>query len=313
MSKATGPQCAAILGGGSIGASWAALFVQHGFDTRIWDPKLEAAHLAKRVSTYLEEMPTPACNRGTLTVAPTSVAAVGAARFVQECGPEDLALKEALFTEISPALQSGSVVASSTSTFMPTQIQTRCTFAERLLVGHPFNPPHVVPLVEVVCGLRTSPETLASALEVYETLQRRVIVLKSERPGHLANRLQAALWREAIDAVASGLATVEDVDAALTFALGARWALMGPFLTFHLAGGEGGLDHFLDHLGGAFEALWDDLQQPDLDAGLRKELTRQMARRAAGVTAAEWSRWRDARLPGIFDLAATSPALPPGG
>lgn len=304
---------AAILGGGSIGASWAALFVQHGFDTRIWDPHLKAALLAERVRACLDEMAAPACDRGTLTVAPTSAAAVGDARFVQECGPEDLDLKTALFAEIGPALQPGAVVASSTSTLTPTGMQAGCPFAERVLVGHPFNPPHVVPLVEVVCGQRTSPETLASALEVYDALQRRVIVLKGERPGHLANRLQAALWREAVDAVASGFATVEDVDATLTCALGARWALMGPFLTFHLAGGEGGLGHFLDHLGGAFEALWDDLHRPDLDPGLREELVRQMASRSAGHTAAQWSRWRDARLPGIFSLATTVPAVSPGG
>jgi len=264
----------AVLGCGVIGRSWAKLFLAHGYTVKIWDP---APNIQSQLSTFFGD---ELCQRLVLSDSPAQ--AVSGAFFVQESGPESQLKKQALYKEIALTLDEDCIVASSTSTLQPSVLQQDITFADRVLVGHPFNPPHLLPLVEVVGGKQTSPKTVNKALEFYRSLNKTAIHLKKERQGHLANRLQAAVWREAVDAVATGQATVEDVDLAMKTSLGPRWSVMGPFETFHLGGGEGGLEHFFDHLGEAFEALWDDAKRPNVTEKLKQEICQALINSGAG-------------------------------
>ncbi len=256
----------AVLGCGVIGSSWLMAFHAAGHDVRVWDPSLAGSAAGD------------ARDLDRVTLCETPEAAVEGAEFVQESGPEDLAAKRVLFARIGPALEPEAVIASSTSTLQASDMQLGLDCADRILVGHPFNPPHIMPLVEVIGGTRTAEWAVDKAMRFYAALGKHPIRLRVERPGHLANRLQAALWREAVDAVACGQASVADVDAAVTQALGPRWALTGPFATFAIGGGEGGLAHFLAHLGAPFEALWDDARRPHMTAALTQTLVEQATR-----------------------------------
>ena len=282
----------AVLGCGVIGASWVTAFRCAGLAVQVWDPN-------------------PAVSRAVVARHDDGVrfcdspeSAVDGVGFVQENSPESLSTKRELGRRIAGALPSGAIVASSTSTLMPSEIQRGLPFADRLLIGHPFNPPHILPLIEVVGGAETADWAVEAAVRFYRSIGKRPIRLHTERPGHLANRLQAALWREAVDAVASGQASVADVDAAVTLALGPRWALTGPFATFALGGGDGGLAHFLDHLGAPFEALWDDARRPEMTASLRKRLVAELSDTPARLSLAE----RDQRLRHVLAIAGTPPA-----
>lgn len=285
----------AVLGCGVIGSSWIEAFVSKGHRVRAWDPNPDTrTSIANRY-------------RDTVQVFDTPEAAVQEAAFIQESGPEVLETKRELFSRMASTLGARSILASSTSTLQPTQLQAGSGFADRILIGHPFNPPHLIPLVEVVGGVETAPWAINEAMHFYAELGKHPIRLQRERPGHLANRLQAALWREAVDAVASGQATVEDVDAAVTLALGPRWAIMGPFATFHLGGGAGGLAHFLQHLGAPFEALWDDAHRPQLTPQLKQQLVEAVAKIVGQKSPLELSTERDLRLRQV--LAAASAPL----
>ena len=304
-SRGQQPRVVAVLGCGTIGCSWAEAFLAAVCDVRAWDPRpgYEPA-LVSSAARY----------GGTLQVCSTAAGAVAAAQFVQESAPESQELKANLYASIAAALAPTAVVASSTSTIMPSVLQQGCGFAERLLVGHPFNPPHIVPLVEVVGGARTSEESIELAMNFYREVGKHPIRLRTEKLGHLANRLQAALWREAVDAVASGQADVADVDAVITQALGPRWALTGPFATFNLGGGAGGLRHFIEHLGPAFEALWDDAHRPQVTAALTETLIAQTSRAQGDRSVAQIASARDVALIDILHTARTfsTPAPDPG-
>ena len=292
----TQPRVVAVLGCGTIGCSWAEAFLAAGFEVRAWDPH----------PGYQRALLSSAARYGrTLHVCNTAVSAISGAQFVQESAPENLELKAALYASIAAALAPTAVVASSASTIMPSVLQQGCDFAERMLVGHPFNPPHILPLVEIVGGTRTSEQSIELAMGFYRDVGKHPIRLRTERAGHLANRLQAAIWREAVDAVASGQADVADVDAVLTLALGPRWALTGPFATFNLGGGAGGLRHFLQHLGPAFEALWDDARRPLLTAALQERLIAQTSRAQGVRSVAEIAAARDLVLEDILRTAMT--------
>lgn len=286
------PIATAVLGCGVIGASWVTAFRAAGQAVRLWDPNPAAAHAVA------------ARHGDAVTVLDCPEAAVEGAAFVQENGPEDLAVKRELYRRIAGALGSRAIVASSTSTLQASELQDGVEFADRLLIGHPFNPPHIVPLVEVVGGAATAEWAVEKAMSFYVALGKHPIRLRIERPGHLANRLQAALWREAVDAVASGQASVADVDAAVTLALGPRWALTGPFATFALGGGQGGLAHFLEHLGAPFEALWDDERRPHMTASLKQRLVAELDASPRRFDVAD----RDRRLLQILAIAAEDAA-----
>ena len=230
------------------------------------------------------------------------VAAVRGADFVQENAPERLQIKRALYAEIDAALPPEAILASSSSGLMMSELQAGLASAPRMAIGHPFNPPHLIPLVEVVGGRDTAPATVEWCLEFYRRIGKRPIHIRKEAPGHLANRLQAALWREAVSAVVTGLASVEDVDTAISAGPGLRWAAMGPHMTFHLGGGEGGMTHLLAQFSPAFEAWWRTMGTPELTDAVCRQLIEGVAAEARGRDMATLVRERDAVLLPLLEL-----------
>ncbi len=270
----------AVVGAGSIGASWAALVLARGLDVVATDPAPDAEELLRRnLGLRLGELGVTAAHERTRFVDDAAEAVAGA-DLVLECGPERLDLKRELFAVLDGAARPDVLLASSSSGLAPSAFQDGCRHPERVLVTHPFNPPHLVPLVEVVGGEQTSEEALDSAMAVMRHLGKMPIRLRRELPGHVANRLQAALWREAYHLVGEGVVSVSDLDLAISSGPGLRWALLGPFATQHLSGGPGGLEHVLEHLGPPMVEWWDDLGSPRLTpelveklvAGVREEL-----------------------------------------
>ncbi|MGH6896598.1 MAG: 3-hydroxyacyl-CoA dehydrogenase NAD-binding domain-containing protein [Geminicoccaceae bacterium] len=259
----------AVLGAGTIGASWTAQFLARGLAVAIHDP---APDCALRVREFVENAwPTLARLGLSANADPSRVsfhddpaAAVEGAALVQENGPENLELKRRLYAAMEAGLAPDAVVASSTSGLMPSELQAERAAPERYVVGHPFNPPHLIPLVEVVGGRATDPAVVDWTVAFYAALGKRPIKIMREVPGHVANRMQVALYREAIHLVLENVASIEDVDAAIAYGPGLRWALMGPHLAHHLAGGRGGLRHLLEHIGPGIERWWNDLGRPDL-------------------------------------------------
>ncbi len=267
----------AVLGAGVIGASWTALFLAHGLHVDVFEPAPDGE---SSVRDYIREAwPTlqalGVAERGdpeALTFHNDAGHAVKAAQFVQENVPERLAVKHALFAAIEPHLAPEAIVASSASGLMVSEMQAAWKDPSRFMLGHPFNPPHLIPLVELLVNDRTADGVLETAEAFYAQVSKVTIRVMREVPAHVSNRLQAALWREAIHLVQSGVATVEDVDKAVWAGPGLRWAAMGPTMLFHLAAGAGGLPEFYNRYGDSFNRWWDDLGTPVLDDKLAKQL-----------------------------------------
>lgn len=259
-----------VLGGGVIGASWASLFTACGYPVRIFDPaagsEAQIRGYAERAAPTLQALGLAcAADPAPMTFHANAASAVEGAVFVQESVPERIEIKHALFAEIEPALAPGAVVASSASGLMLSEMQEGWTNPGRLILGHPFNPPHLIPLVELLANARTDADVLEKAEAFYAACGKVTIRLKKEVPGHAANRLQAALWREAISLVAEGVATVEDVDKAVWAGPGLRWAAMGPHMLFHLGAGELGLGEFCSRYEPSFRRWWDSMKDVSLD------------------------------------------------
>ena len=275
----------ACIGAGVIGGGWAACFLARGFDVVAWDPAPDTgARLRRTVDAAwpaLTELGLDAgADRSRLRVAGSLAQACADAGFVQESAPEDLALKRHLLADVVAATKDDVVVASSTSGFPMSEMATTAADPSRLVVGHPFNPPYLIPLVEVVGGPDTDPAVRRRAAEFYRGIGKSVIEMDRELPGFVANRLQEALWREALHMVAHGEATVEQIDAAITEGPGLRWPVHGPCLTFHLGGGEGGMAHMLDHFGPSLRAPWTRLEAPELTGALRDAMVEGTAAEA---------------------------------
>ncbi len=307
----------AVIGAGTIGASWAATFLSRGLSVRVWDPAPPDAtggeafvrRFVAAAWPALQALGAPCASAEAISFHATPGEAVHGVAFVQESAPERMDAKRALFAALEAALAPGAVVASSSSGLMMTDLARDLRTPERFAIGHPFNPPHLIPLVEVVGGTRTAPETIAFCLDFYRGIGKHPIHLRKEAPGHLANRLQAALWREAVHAVAEGVASVADVDAAVAYGPGLRWAMMGPHLTFHLAGGAGGMAHFMEHLGPATEDWWRSLGQPTLTPAVRRAIVDGVAAEVAGQDIRALAERRDALL---VALLQTIGAMRPG-
>jgi 3-hydroxyacyl-CoA dehydrogenase len=236
--------------------------------------------------------------------------AVADAEFVQESGPERVDLKQALVAEIDVHAPARAVIASSSSGLRPTTIQEACAHhPERVLVGHPFHPAHLIPLVEVVGGEETSAQAVVDAMAFYHGVGKRPVHVRQELAGHLVNRLQAALWREAYSLVARGAATVADVDAAITNGPGLRWAVVGPFAGQHLSGGAGGIAHNLEHLGPPMVAWWEDLTTPEWTPELTARVTAQMDEEMGATTSEQLSDARDRLVLGILAAKAGEDGL----
>ncbi len=308
--SAAGVQRVAVVATGVIGASWAAQFLAHGLDVVATDPaegaekRLRAdveAHWPALEQFGMAEDASP--ERLSFTADPAE--AVADADFVQENGPEREDVKHALFAVLDAAARPEVVLASSSSGLLPTVIARGCALhPERVLIGHPFNPPHLIPLVEVVPGERTSDAAMKRAMEFYTAVGKRPIRLRHELPGHVANRLQGALWREAYSLVERGVASVADIDTAISFGPGLRWAVLGPFVNQHLSGGPGGLAHVLAHLGPPMADVWRDLRDIELTPELVALLVRGVDEELAGIDPAELVADRDAVLQAL--LAAKS-------
>jgi 3-hydroxyacyl-CoA dehydrogenase len=298
----------AVIGAGTIGASWTALFLARGLAVAASDPAPGAETFLRgfvaaawpglaRLSSLPGE---PAWSGLSFHVEPE--AALAGAEFVQESAPEREEVKRALLARLDAALDPAIVIASSSSGLLMSRLQTDCRHPERCLIGHPFNPPHLVPLVEVVGGEKTGSAAIEQALAFYAAIGKQPIHIRREVPGHVANRLQAALWREALHLVAEGVASVADVDTAISAGPGLRWALMGPHLTFHLAGGIGGIDHFLDQFAGPMSSWWESLGNPALSPELRERLAEGIADEAAGRRIDELEARRDRFLVDLLAL-----------
>ncbi|OEV05599.1 3-hydroxyacyl-CoA dehydrogenase NAD-binding domain-containing protein [Streptomyces oceani] len=300
------------VGAGVIGGGWAAHFLARGYDVTAWDPDPEAESKLRRLvdaawPALVQLGLAEGASRDRLTVAPTLEGACAEAQFVQESAPEQLDLKRDLLARLDAATPPGVVIASSTSGYPMTDMQTEAADPSRLLVGHPFNPPYLIPLVEVVGGERTDPDAVAWAARFYDTTGKSVITMDRELPGFIANRLQEALWREALHMVANGEATVREIDDSITEGPGLRWAFMGPCLTFALAGGEGGMAHMLDHFGPSLKAPWTRLEAPELDRKLYDGMVTGCAEAAAGRSSADLVAERDQ---GVIDVLRATGRLP---
>lgn len=288
----------AVVGTGVIGGGWAAHFLRHGLDVVAHDPAPGAeARLRQHVANAwpaLERLGlADGADPARLAFSTELAEAVAEADFIQENAPENGPVKIATLAAIDAASRPDTVIASSTSGFGMTMLQQDCAHPERTVVGHPFNPPYLIPLVEVVGGVRTDPAAVAWAAELYNLTGKKALVMTQELPGFLANRLQEAVWREALHMVGAGEATVEEIDAAMAYGPGLRWAFMGPCLTFHLAGGAGGMGHMLDHFGPALLEPWTRLVAPELTPELRDRMVDGCLRAAAGRSITDLERQRD--------------------
>lgn len=304
----------AVIGAGTIGASWAAYFLSRGLSVTASDP---APNGETFVRDYVRTAwPTlerlglePGASPEKLRFERDPAAAVAGAEFVQESSPEREDMKVKLFERLDLAVPPEVIMASSSSGILISNIAVRCRHAERCIIGHPFNPPHMIPLVEVVGGRRTSPAVIERAIAFYREIGKRPIRIRKEVRGHLVNRLQAALWREAIHLVNEGVATVADVDAGIAYGPGLRWAIMGPHLLFHLAGGVGGMTHFMPHLGVPLARdWWPALGNPELTPEVQKKIIDGVADEADGRTIPELAAERDRCLIAILEALKTARA-----
>jgi carnitine 3-dehydrogenase len=263
----------AIVGTGLIGASWAAQYLASGLDVIATDPAPNAeANLRKSVDDAWELLTAagvaPGASRDRLTFTPDTDEAVSKADLVQESVPERILLKTRVFAQMDAVAPPETILASSASGIPMDGIQAGCKHPERCVIGHPFNPPHIVPLVEVVGGAKTSEDVIERTMQFYASIGKKPIRLRKSVPGHVGNRLQAALYREVLYLIQQGVLSVEDVDIAVSYGLGLRWGTMGPSLQWHLAGGAGGIEHFVKQFMDGFAALMRKLEMPDVTPAL---------------------------------------------
>jgi carnitine 3-dehydrogenase len=277
----------AIVGTGLIGASWAAQYLASGFDVIATDPAPYAeANLRKWVDEAWELLTViglaSGASRDRLTFTADMKEAVSKADFVQENVPERLILKAKVFAQMDQVAPPDSILASSASGITMDLIQSGCKHPERCVIGHPFNPPHVIPLVEVVGGAKTSEAVIERAMAFYASIGKKPIRLRKSVPGHVGNRLQAALYREVLYLIQQGVVSVEDADIAVSYGLGLRWGVMGPSLQWHLGGGAGGIHHFVEHFMDGFVGLMRKLEMPDVTPALMQTIIDGVLKEANG-------------------------------
>ena len=300
----------AVIGTGVIGASWTALFLAHGLDVTATDvaPGAEERlrEYVRNAGPALQRLGAPSAEAaGRLSFTDDLAAAVAGADLVQENGPERIDFKSSLYGKLDVLLPPEVIIASSSSGLTMSEIQLSCrAHPERCVIGHPFNPPHLIPLVEIVGGAQTSEDTIRRVTEFYTALGKRTIRLHKEVPGHVANRLQAALWREVVHLVDSGVVSVADADTAVCWGPGLRWGVMGPNLLFHLGGGAGGIEHFFDQFTGPMTAWWKVLGAPEITPALRKKIVAGVLEEAGTRTLDDLAGRRDEDLLGLLAVRA---------
>lgn len=305
----TQPLRTACLGAGVIGASWATLFAAAGHEVKLYDPAEGAeeavnAYAARAWPTLLELGAATAPEPPRFALSASAEDAVAGADFVQESVPERLEVKHALYRRIEPALAPQAVVASSASGLLVREMQDGWRDPARFVLGHPFNPPHLIPLVELLGNERTDPAALDRAQAFYEDCGKQTIRVRKEVPGHVANRLQAALWREAVSLVTEGVASVEDVDKAIWAGPGLRWAAMGPHMLFALGAGEAGMTEFCRRYAPSFRRWWETLGAPELDAATVAALSEGVAGEQGGRPPRDLMAERDRLIVAMLKASA---------
>jgi carnitine 3-dehydrogenase / betainyl-CoA thioesterase len=299
VTDASAPRAVGLLGAGVIGAGWAARFLLHGVDVRVFDPDPRAGeHVGRAVENarraYAALLAAPLPTPGELTLTASAEEAARGADFVQESVPEREELKRDLLAAAGSVTPDGVVIASSTSGLLPSRLQAGVPRPARVVVGHPFHPVYLLPLVEVCGGEGTSVEALARAEEIYRTVGMAPLRVRKEIDGFVADRLLEALWREALWLVADGVATAGEVDDAIRFGAGLRWSFMGTFLAYRMAGGDAGMRGFLEHFGPALEWPWTKLTDvPPLTPELVDRIASQSDAQAGGRSLADLERERD--------------------
>jgi 3-hydroxyacyl-CoA dehydrogenase len=301
----------AIVGTGVIGASWAAEYLARGFDVVATDPGPNAeANLRKYVDEAWKDLTNIGLSKGAsrdrLTFTKDSKEALSQADLVQENGPERPDFKMKLYAEMDEVTPVDSLLASSSSGITPSVIQSKCKHPERVVIGHPFNPPHIIPLVEVVGGTKTSPEAIQQAISFYASIGKKPIHLKKEIPGHVANRFQAALYREMLYIIEQGILSVEDTDAAVSYGPGLRWGVMGQSLQWHLGGGAGGIKHFMDHLMDPLAGMMKPLGTPNITPELKQKVVDGVMREAGNRSVDELAQAENEVIIGLLRSRAQS-------
>src|ERR1700754_4840680 len=307
MSSQNAIRRIAIVGTGVIGASWAALFLAHGLDVIATDP---APNAEENLREYIDNAwpaleqlgVAPGASKARLSFAAKLSDALEGVDLVQENGPERPDFKIKLFADMDALTPETTILASSSSGIPIGISQSSCKHPERCVIGHPFNPPHLIPLVEVVGSEKTSSETIERSIGFYASIGKRPIHVKKEVVGHVANRLQAALYREIVYLIDQGVLSVTDADAAVSWGPGLRWGLMGPNLLFHLAGGQGGIQHFMEHLAGPMTTWWKDLGNPEFTPDLKEKIVQGVLTEAGNQSIDELAEERDRLLLGLLAL-----------
>jgi carnitine 3-dehydrogenase len=295
-----------ILGTGTIGASWASFYASRGITVKLFDSQPESLNNGLTTARQnlddlqkfeLADGETVEKAWANLTAVTNFTELVRDVEFIHESVVESYDVKKAVFARLDEMTAPSTIIASSSSGLLLTEIQRVMNHPQRSLIAHPFNPPHLIPLVELVPGRQTRPDVIQTMHSFYQRLGKIPVVLKKEVPGHIANRLAAALWREAIDLVATGVASVEDVDKALYAGPGTRWAFMGQHLTYHLGGGEGGYRYFIDHIGTAFETYWREMATwTEIPDAAKTAVISGVEDFVGNRSLTELARWRDERL-----------------
>ncbi|MHC8946203.1 3-hydroxyacyl-CoA dehydrogenase NAD-binding domain-containing protein [Advenella incenata] len=292
----------AIIGAGTIGSSWAALFLAHGYHVVVSDP---APDVEANTRTLIDSAWQTLRELGkvknesfldNLRFEADLNKALENVDFVQENAPEREDFKISLFAKMDAVLPEHVIISSSSSGLLVSRMQSQCRYPQRCVLGHPFNPPHVIPLVEVVGGEQTSEDTIERTLQFYRAIGKHPIRLNKEIAGHIANRLQAAVWREVMHLVNENVASVQDIDAAMSKGPGLRWAIFGPQMVFDLAGGRAGLAHLIDHLQPAIETWMDDLGNPRMTPELRECMVQGTKQAREDKSFESLLRYRDSHL-----------------
>ena len=307
MSFSESVQRIAVVGTGVIGSSWAAFYLARGFDVTAIDPAPNAENALRQYVEkewpILEQIGLSAgASRDRLKFSSDLQAGLKDADFVQENGPERPDFKAKFFAQIDAYTPKKAILASSSSGLTMDVIQAECANPERGVIGHPFSPPHIIPLVEVVGGAKTSEQTIEQAMQFYDAVGKKAIRLHKALAGHVANRLQAALYKEMLYLVQQGVLSVEDCDAAVSYGPGLRWGCMGQSLQWHLGGGPGGIRHFMEHLMGPLAGLMKALGDPQVDDTLRQTVVDGVLTQAKGRSVAELTADENQVLIGLLAL-----------
>ena len=299
-----------VLGVGTIGSGWGAWFSHRGLSVCLVDPGREPAAMQDAVAAKLGQLrqsDIPGAEAaGDVAVAQSLRALPEGVGFVQESATESLEAKRVLLGELEESVAPWTVIASSTTSLKASDMQAGCRHPERVLVGHPFNPPHLLPLVEVVAGCQTDEAAVDWTMDFYRAVGKVPVRVRKEVTGHVANRLTSALFREAVHLLAEGVATAAELDDVLTHGPGLRWALQGPWLTYHLGGGAGGIAAYLEHLGDTHPARWAELGEPELSESVRGKIVEQVLAAYGSQSVQAWAGDRDRQLEALLALKRKS-------